>query len=274
MNTPTCACGSPKWLNLLGESNRERFDITVDGVTQRHAYITRKCNLGELVFIDFTVCINCGRMQGQWPLKEDVKFFTNANEYKTNDEKINEEDILNYEKEKEEVHENKKTVTAGSMQHTCKQLQVAEYDKARHLNIDVICQMLIFSKEGSKPVAVGYLLNGKITPLTDELKRVARCIDLPVSDTHFDEQLKDDSSATKDNKAFSVTPLINELREIATNHSLDISDTYFNNDKESMKESIKGVMNQYINIRSTNDNDINNDINALKELVDRFINTI
>ena len=205
--TQTCQCGKPRWLNLLGESGKERFFITLDGVTQRHCYITRKCNLGEYMFVDFTLCVNCGRMQGQWPLKEDVKFYTDDEEYTLNDEKISEQDILNYEKEKQQVRgnyivdEDKKTVTAGSMQHTSQQLQVVEWDKARHLYIDVISQMLIFAKYCSKPVAVGYLLDGKITPLTEELKRVARCLDLPFSDTHFDN----DSSTTKGDGS-SLTP--------------------------------------------------------------------
>ena len=109
------------------------------------------------------------------------------------------------EKEKEEyvfkpqvyyfyiVDENEKTVTAGSIQHTSKILNVTPYDMEEGLYTDLICNMLIFSKEGSNPIAVGYLLNGKITPLTDELKKIASVLGLPVSDTHFDDT-KDNSS--------------------------------------------------------------------------------
>ena len=168
----TATCGNPGWIKLLDEAEKERFTATPNGVRQRHAYIATKCD---------------------------------------------KEDIVNYDKEKEqyvfkqEVHndyivdENKKTVTAGSIRHTSKLLTVALYDQEKDLYIDLICNMLIFSPEKSKPIAVGYLLDGKITPLSDELKRIASVLRLRVSDTHFDEQLKVDSAVTKDDASCVIS---------------------------------------------------------------------
>ena len=73
-------------------------------------------------------------------------------------------------------------------------LNVREYDREKHLYIAdkvgllINAGLLIFSTQDTKPIVVGYVLDGKITPLTDELKDIARNYDLPVSDTHFDEK--------------------------------------------------------------------------------------
>lgn len=75
-------------------------------------------------------------------------------------------------------------------------LLVREYDRKKQLYIDTQYNMLFFIKEQSV-TAVGFLLNGKITLLTYELKAIAYGQGIPISDTHFD----DDSSVTKDNSS-------------------------------------------------------------------------
>ena len=76
---------------------------------------------------------------------------------------------------------------------------VCEYEK--HLYIDTQHNILFFSTQEIKPIAVGYLLDGKITPLTEELKEIVSGHGSAIPDTHFDEQLNDNSDSDSDSSS-------------------------------------------------------------------------
>ena len=75
----TCACGSSRWMEIYGECTRELYTcINVNGTKQTYNIIPRESNLGADECISFTVCMNCGKIQGEWPVKQDIAL-TNDN---------------------------------------------------------------------------------------------------------------------------------------------------------------------------------------------------
>src|SRR5688572_26691445 len=69
-----CQCGSSRWLEVSGECERELFTcIKINGMAkQEGCVIPEDCNVGIDKFISFTMCLNCGHVQGDWPVREDI----------------------------------------------------------------------------------------------------------------------------------------------------------------------------------------------------------
>ena len=75
MNNTTdkeCPCGTPRWMRVAGESNNKLYNIELDGVEEKGVAIPSECNLGTKTIVWFTVCLNCGHMQGDWPVRQDI----------------------------------------------------------------------------------------------------------------------------------------------------------------------------------------------------------
>lgn len=75
MNNSTdkiCPCGTPRWMTIAGESNRELYNITLDGTDKRNVLIPSHINMGEHEIIWFTFCLNCGRIHGEWPVRQEI----------------------------------------------------------------------------------------------------------------------------------------------------------------------------------------------------------
>ena len=171
MNNTTykvCPCGSPRLMTLEGNSNYEPYNITLDGLKKRNVIIPSHCNMGDYGITSFTVCLNCGRIQGEWPIRYDIGL---TKGYTDNDNVTPEVKVVK--------------------QSDSKMVRVRIYDIEKHLYIDLVHDLLIFSTKDIKPMVVGYLLNGKPTPLTEELKTMIET-DYPgtkISDSYFDDTI-------------------------------------------------------------------------------------
>jgi hypothetical protein len=62
-------CKSLRLLSLSGELNRERCDVTYNGVESKCVDVPCRV-LGEVSILMFTLCLDCGRIQGNWPIPE------------------------------------------------------------------------------------------------------------------------------------------------------------------------------------------------------------
>src|SRR5688500_14800508 len=69
----TCQCGSSRWMEVSGECERELFTcINFNGKKHEGCVIPEDCNIGVDEFVSFTMCLNCGHVQGDWPVREDI----------------------------------------------------------------------------------------------------------------------------------------------------------------------------------------------------------
>ena len=59
-------------MRVSGGCDRENYTILLDGNEKSDVLIPSKCNMGYGELILFTVCLNCGRMQGEWPARQDI----------------------------------------------------------------------------------------------------------------------------------------------------------------------------------------------------------
>ena len=248
-NVKICPCGTTRCMTIAGESNDERYNITLDGNENRNMLIPPQCNMGDHGIIRFTVCLNCGRIPGEWPAKQDIKLskgYTDDSDSSDDSDDVtpevdtcpqptqypticisrDDENVTKYyeyrskysnkcrdtlqeelpakqdivlsaeytddsdnsdDSDSSDDNVTPEVQTYSLLIPSNKVLHVREYDREKRLYIDVQHNILIFSELMTMPIAVGYVLDGKITPLTKELTEIASSYHLPISCTHFDE---------------------------------------------------------------------------------------
>lgn len=81
-----CICGSSRWLEISGECDRElSTSININGTKQTGGRIPWNCNVGADECISFTVCLNCGKIQGEWPVRQDIILKNTDDDSNSND---------------------------------------------------------------------------------------------------------------------------------------------------------------------------------------------
>ena len=73
MNPMTCqSCQSSNLTQIEGQSGQNYFDIYMyqDDKHNAGVFLPDKWNLGTRNLICFALCLNCGKIQGEWPVKD------------------------------------------------------------------------------------------------------------------------------------------------------------------------------------------------------------
>lgn len=62
-------CGSESILHFSGNTS-DRFDATFKGM-EHQGYVLSGLNIGGGDYIEIDVCMQCGHMQGDWPVADE-----------------------------------------------------------------------------------------------------------------------------------------------------------------------------------------------------------
>ena len=69
----TCQkCKSDRILVVNGKTSDLCFALFKD--KEHEGYVPEKLNIGGGDYLEFSVCLECGQLQGKWPVKKDPKF--------------------------------------------------------------------------------------------------------------------------------------------------------------------------------------------------------
>lgn len=60
-------CRSERLLDASGKSS-DRNDFTLAGRGLDECYVISGCNIGSVDYYAFRLCLDCGQMQGEWPV--------------------------------------------------------------------------------------------------------------------------------------------------------------------------------------------------------------
>lgn len=64
-----CKCGSKRIVDVVGKTSdlcNVRFTQTGK---EKDGYVPDDMNIGGGDYLDFSLCLNCGQIQGEWPLE-------------------------------------------------------------------------------------------------------------------------------------------------------------------------------------------------------------
>jgi len=65
----TCACGSERIAAVSGKTS-DMCDVRVDGKIINDGYVPGGMNIGGGDYLHFEYCLDCGRIQGNFPVED------------------------------------------------------------------------------------------------------------------------------------------------------------------------------------------------------------
>lgn len=66
-----CKCSSTRIMSVSGKCS-DMCSVFVSEELQRNDYVPRNLNIGGGDYLEFKVCLDCGTIQGEWPVTEET----------------------------------------------------------------------------------------------------------------------------------------------------------------------------------------------------------